>query len=183
MENDLFNIIFSEATKLKIPAVLIGGLALPAFNVARITLDIDICIRVNSQDLLNQFVNHLEEKDIHTLQKPKLNHDLFLVYGKNCEAEIWLKPCDSFSWDDQMVDRIEVYTDDIHVLAIEDYILTKLARQDRSAIDIDDILQLLIANKNSIDSEYLLYRLNWMDLLPDFKKILDASSIEFEFPS
>ena len=180
MENDLFRIIFNVTTRLKIPAIVIGGLALPAYNVARLTLDIDICICVTSQDVLNQFVNALKENDISTLQNPKIDQDLFSVFGKNSEAEIWLKPCDAFSWDDQMVKRMQVYTINVHVLAIEDFILTKLARADRSSTDIDDIIQLLIANKDNIDQEYLHYRLRWVDLLSDFSEILNKSKIDFE---
>ena len=179
MENDLFRTIFNETARLNIPAVVIGGLALPAYNVARLTLDIDICIRVSSQDVLNQFINALKENDISTLQNPKIDQDLFTVFGKHSEAEIWLKPCDAFSWDDKMVKRMQVYIVNVHVLAIEDFILTKLARGDRSSTDIDDVIQLLIANKDNIDREYLHYRLRWMDLLSDFNVILKKSKIDF----
>jgi len=78
-----------------------------------------------------------------------------------------------------MIEEIQVYTGNVHVLAIEDFILTKLAREDRSSTDIDDIIQLLIANKNIIDREYLHYRLEWMDLLHDFNEILEKSKIDF----
>ena len=179
MENNLFNIIFDETARLNIPSVVIGGLALPAYNVARVTLDIDICIRVITQDALNQFINALKKKGISTVQNPKIDQDLFSVFGKNSEAEIWLKPCDAFSWDKEMEKRMQVYTGNVHVLAIEDYILTKLARADRSLTDIDDIIQLLIANKDTIDREYLYYRLKWINLLSDFNEILDKSKIDF----
>jgi len=39
-------------------------------------------------------------------------------------------------------------------------------------IDIDDIMQLIIANKKQIDWNYLFYRLKWRDLMEDFKEIL-----------
>lgn len=179
MESDLFRTIFKETARLSIPAVVLGGLALPAYNIARLTLDIDICIRVKSQDELNHFINALKENNISTTQNPKIDQDLFTVLGKNSEAEIWLKPCDAFFWDDQMVKRIKNYIENVHVLAIEDFILTKLARGDRSSTDIDDIIQLLIANKNDIDREYLLYRLKWIELLSDFNEILNKSKIDF----
>ncbi len=84
------------ADQLKIPAVLIGGLALPAYNVARTTLDIDICIYVKSREELNRFIEVLYNNDISTVQNPNLNHDLFTVFGKRDQAEIWLKSCDPF---------------------------------------------------------------------------------------
>ncbi|MHA1488952.1 MAG: DUF6036 family nucleotidyltransferase [Promethearchaeota archaeon] len=177
MENKLTQTIFSEATHLKIPAIILGGLALPAYNVARTTLDIDICVYIESQEKLNLFIKKLKQNGISTVQDPKIEHDLFTVFGKNNEAKIWLRPCDAFSWDQQMVEKIRLFSENIFVLAIEDYILTKLARLDRSSTDLSDILQLLIANKDKIDWEYLRFRLKWKDLTNDFKEILKS----FEF--
>jgi hypothetical protein len=79
-----------------------------------------------------------------------------------------------------MVDKIQKYIDDIYILAIEDYILTKLARADRSSIDIDDILQLLINNYKIIDWNYLRYRINCVNLMRDFKEILRAFEIDID---
>lgn len=178
MINDLVQIIFDIAAHCKIPSVIIGGLALPAYNVARTTLDIDISIYTKTQKDLNYFIVSLSEQEIITKQKPKINQDLFTVFGKLGEAEIWLKPCDVFKWDSQMVEKIQKFLPNIYVLAVEDYILTKLARSDRSAIDIDDILQILIANKNKIDWQYLNYRLKWVDLEWDFREILKGFSLD-----
>ena len=160
--------------------VIIGGLALPAYNVARTTLDIDICIKIENQEQLNTFVEALKENEIKTKQQPKIDHDLFTVFGKNSEAEIWLKPCDAFPWDDQMVEKIQLFFRDVFVLAIEDYILTKLARSDRSSIDINDILNIIIANKDSIDWDYLKYRIKWIDFENDFKEIIKAFELDFD---
>lgn len=167
------------ADQLKIPAVLIGGLALPAYNVARTTLDIDICIYVKSREALNRFIEVLNNNDISTVQNPNLNHDLFTVFGKRDQAEIWLKPCDAFHWDEQMVEKIRKFFANVYVLAVEDYILTKLARFDRSSIDISDILKILIANKDELDWEYLRFRLDWIDLESDFKEILEGFKFDF----
>jgi hypothetical protein len=108
-----------------------------------------------------------------------MDHDLFTVFGKNGEAEIWLKPCDAFQWDNQMVEKIQLFFGGVHVLAVEDYILTKLARSDRSAIDIDDVLNIIIANKDSLDWEYLHFRLKWLDLELDFKEIIKAFELDY----
>ena len=178
MESELTKTIFSAATRLKIPAIILGGLALPAYNVFRTTMNIDICVYINSQEVLDEFILVLKKKNIETLQQPKIEYDLFTVFGHNSEAEIWLKPCDAFSWDLQMVKRIQKYIDDIFILSIEDYILTKLARVDRSSIDIDDIIQILINNHNIIDWKYLRFRIEWTDLMRDFKEILRAFEID-----
>jgi len=177
--SDLLQTILKIATDCNIPIVLIGGLALPAYNVARTTLDIDICIYLISQEELNQFIEALNQNEISTVQKPKINHNLFTVFGKLGEAEIWLKPCDAFHWDEQMVEKIHNFFDNVYVLAVEDYILTKLGRSDRSSIDISDILKIIIANKDELDWKYLRFRLKRMDLESDFKEILKGFRLDF----
>ena len=179
--SDLLKTILDVASHFNITTVIIGGLALPAYNVARTTLDIDICIKIESEKQLNYFIKDLKEKEIKTKQQPKINHDLFIVFGKGSEAEIWLKPCDAFQWDAQMVEKIQLFFGDVYVLAVEDYILTKLARIDRSSIDIDDILKLIIANKDSLDWEYFHFRLKWAGLESDFKEIIKGFELDFNY--
>ncbi|TFF99281.1 MAG: hypothetical protein EU541_05300 [Promethearchaeota archaeon] len=180
MINSLIDDILKITSKLEIPTILIGGLALPAYNVARSTLDIDICIYVQSQKELDDLIENFKKNDIETRQKPKIHHDLFFVFGSSNEAEIWLKPCDAFGWDDKMLDKTRNFQDNFDVLAIEDFILTKIARTDRTSTDINDILQILIANKNKIDWKYLRYRLEWVGLTEDFKEILNAFSLKLD---
>ena len=180
MTSDLVHTIFEVAAHCKIPSVLIGGLALPAYNITRTTLDIDISIFSKTQEDLDQFIERLSHNEILTKQTPKLNQDLFTVFGKLSEAEIWLKPCDAFHWDVQMVDKIQKFVANIYVLAVEDYILTKLARSDRSSTDIGDILQILIANKDNIDWQYLHFRLKWGRLENDFKEILKGFTLDLD---
>ncbi|MHA1489886.1 MAG: hypothetical protein ACTSRI_09540 [Promethearchaeota archaeon] len=65
MTKNIIQIIFKTASALNIPAVIIGGLALPAYNVSRSTLDIDVCIHVETQERLDQFMDNLK-KNNHT---------------------------------------------------------------------------------------------------------------------
>jgi len=164
---------FKIGSKLNIPCVLIGGLALPAYNVGRTTLDIDIAISIKIQKKLDKLVEELSKEGIQTKQNPQLNHDLFMIFGKKNEAEIWLKPCDVFDWDKKMIENTFIIEKNMRVLSIEDFILTKLARSDRSSTDIDDIIQILIANVNNIDWDYLYYRLNWANIKKDFEELLE----------
>ena len=180
MTKNIIQIIFKTASALNIPAVIIGGLALPAYNVSRSTIDIDICIYVETQEILDQFIENLKKNNIKSLQSPKIDHNLFTVFGENNEAEIWLKPCSTFNWDKQMSEKRRLFSSYVYVLAIEDFILTKLARDDRSSIDIDDIMQVMIANKSTIDWEYLHYRLRWKDLIEDFKNILKVFKADLD---
>ena len=178
MISRILQTILDVASHLKIKIAVIGGLALPAYNVARTTLDIDICIKIESQEQLNLFVKGLKENKINTKQKPKIDHDLFTVFGERSEAEIWLKPCDAFQWDDQMIEKLQLFFGDVKVLAVEDYLLTKLARSDRSAVDIDDVLKIIIVNKDSLDWKYFQFRLNWEGLENDFKDIIKAFELD-----
>jgi len=178
LENNLLHTIFEVSSQLKIPAVIIGGLALPAYNVARTTLDIDISVSINSQEELDEFLKFLKEKNIFTKQHPKIEHILFTVFGMNSEAEIWLKPCDAFHWDEEMVKNIQKFFENVFVLSVEDFLLSKLARMDRSAIDISDIIKILISTKNSLNWKYFRYRLEWVGLENDFKDILKGFELD-----
>ena len=180
MISSLLQTILYVTSHLKITTVIIGGLALPAYNVARTTLDIDICIKIESQKHLNLFIKALKEKDISTKQHPKTDHDLFTVFRNENESEIWLKPCDDFQWDEQFTNKIHHFFEDVYVLAVEDYILTKIARADRSSIDISDILKILIANKDKFDWDYFRFRLKWAGLVTDFKEVIKAFELDFD---
>jgi len=179
LNSDLLQIILKTAASCDLPIVIIGGLALPAYNIARSTLDLDLCIYIKNQEELNEFINILKKHEISTVQAPKINHNLFTVFGKGGEAEIWLQPCDTFRWDEKMVNRIQKFYSNVYVLSVEDYILTKLGRSDRSSTDINDILQILIANTNIIDWEYLIYRLKWTDLGKEFNEVLKGFKSDF----
>jgi len=178
--SNLLQVILDTTSDLNITTVIIGGFALPAYNVTRTTLDLDICVNIKSQEELDLLIKFLREQDIKTIQNPKLGQDLFTVFGRNNEAEVWLKPCDAFQWDEQMVERIQQFFEDINVLAVEDYILTKIARADRSSTDISDILQILIANKDRLNWKYLQFRLKWANIEIDFKEILKGFELDFD---
>ena len=78
-----------------------------------------------------------------------------------------------------MAEKIKLFFEEVYVLAVEDYILTKLARGDRSSVDIDDILKIIIANKDTMDWKYLHFRLEWAGLERDFKEIIKAFELDF----
>ncbi|MFW9995948.1 MAG: hypothetical protein ACFFD4_28165 [Candidatus Odinarchaeota archaeon] len=70
------------------------------------------------------------------------------------------------------------------MLSTEDYLLTKLARQDRSAADVQDVLQIIIFQKE-LEWDYLIPRLKKLGLLPVFKPIVEMvekHDPEFRFP-
>jgi hypothetical protein len=172
---NLLRTIANVCESLDINWVIIGGLALPAYGVTRTTLDLDIAIYVKTNEMLQLLINKLKDNHIQTAQKPKISHLLFTVFSTKFhdEAEIWLHPCDAFIWDDEMIDRIKVVSGerDLRVLAPEDFIMTKLARMDRSNVDLQDIVQVILSEKN-IDWTYLIERTAKLELFPDLQELV-----------
>lgn len=162
--------------RLGLTAVVLGGTALPAYNVFRTTLDIDICVSFPEQESLSKFITDIGKKGYQTRQNPNLSHWLFTIFGHNSEAEIWLQPCDAFEWDEEMKNRVKLAVnilDHFYILSVEDYILTKLARDDKSGTDILDVIQILLKNYESMDWRYFAYRLNQNDQISSMQSILD----------
>ncbi|MHA2497759.1 MAG: DUF6036 family nucleotidyltransferase [Candidatus Hodarchaeales archaeon] len=155
---------------------LVGGMALPAYGVTRSTLDIDVAILFNSSTEISDFLSELQQYKVKTLQNPQLEHLVFVIFSTELkdEADIWLAPCDAFPWDEEIVNRIQSVEGDpdLRVLSPEDFILTKLARADRSNIDIQDALQILLAQQQSIEWSYLLTRASQLGLKSDLQEIL-----------
>ncbi|GAB4322725.1 MAG: hypothetical protein Kow0069_27580 [Promethearchaeota archaeon] len=168
----LLEILAQTSSERGILGVLIGGMALPAYGTARSTLDVDFCIRVKTQDELDAFVSELARKGVRTVQRPMVEHDLFFVFGSHGVGEVWLTPCDTFRWDDQMATRTRVFYGNVRVLAPEDYVVSKLGRSDRSSVDVDDAIQVLVANAGSLDWKYLRFRSRWAGLERDLDEVL-----------
>jgi len=78
-----------------------------------------------------------------------------------------------------MVNNIKNFFSNVYVLAVEDFILTKLARSDRSSTDISDIMQIIIANSKTIDWNYFIFRLKWADLENEFNEILKVIKSDY----
>ncbi len=162
------------AEKANLIHVVIGGLALPAYNVVRASYDVDFCIAVKDQDELDNFLSILNKNAIKTQQRPKSDDVVFTVYDEELrqEAEVWLTPCDKFRWDDEMISRIRKSEKGFNVLAPEDYIVAKLARTDRSAVDVDDVMQIIETQRDKIDMKYLSKRAEWAGVGNDLTNLL-----------
>jgi hypothetical protein len=151
-------------------------MALPAYGVTRTTLDLDVAISFSASSEISDFLNELQKNKVKTLQNPQLEHLVFTVFSTELkdEAEIWLAPCDAFSWDEEILSRIQTVEGDpnLRVLSPEDFILTKLARDDRSYVDIQDVLQILLAQQQLIDWNYLLTRASQQGVKSELQEIL-----------
>ena len=153
-------------------------MALPAYGAGRSTYDLDVAIEFKTQDDIDNFLAKLRDHDVQTAQKPRIDHLLFVVFQRTVkdEAEIWLQPCSGFPWDDKIISRIssqkmEPFSHQINVLSTEDFIMTKLGRQDRSVTDLQDVTQIILAQK-SIDWDYLIQRAKQYSLLDVIRNLM-----------
>lgn len=175
MTKRLIDELIEIAENLQATNVIIGGMALPAYSVTRTTLDIDFCIFLKDQVQLDRFLDELKKRGITTMQSPKIEYPMFYVFtgDRRGEGEIWLTPCDKFAWDEEMVERVRKFKGKFNVLSPEDFIVAKLGRADRSSIDIDDVMQILQQNNNTIDWEYLRRRAKWAKVVEILEEIIE----------
>ncbi len=185
---DLLKTIANVCESLDINWVILGGLALPAYGVTRTTLDLDIAVYVKTDEELQLLIKQLEDYHVKTVQKPKISHLVFTVFSIKFhdEAEIWLHPCDAFIWDEKMLDRIRVVSGEtnLKVLAPEDFIMTKLARMDRSNVDLQDVVQVILSEK-TLDWIYLIRRTAKLKLFTDLQELarnIKKLNSEITFP-
>jgi predicted nucleotidyltransferase len=143
-----------------VPYMIIGGYALPFYGRIRTTLDIDIAVALGDHDY-KAFCDKAETAGYSTALTAELNpYSVFLDTVTGYEIEIWRAP-DGVTWDQEtlrrrnrfMVEGLEVF-----VISAEDFIVTKLARADRSNSDEMDVLSVLVRMGNALDWEYLTGR-------------------------
>ncbi|MFW9995949.1 MAG: hypothetical protein ACFFD4_28170 [Candidatus Odinarchaeota archaeon] len=105
---NLIEIIKETCEILGLDWALIGGLALPVYGGSRVSWDLDVAIHFHSQEDLMRLLEELEKYGVKTAQKPRLEHQLFVVFNPELrdEAEIWLRPCDAFLWDEDITQRL-----------------------------------------------------------------------------
>jgi len=142
--------------------MVIGGYALPFYGRIRTTVDIDLAVAIKTEKELNQLLNSLRAADFEpTIASP--NNPLIVVVDRKerIELELWLKP-DGIVFDDETLRRRQKAEIDSNfwtwIISAEDFIVNKLARPDRGAIDEQDVKSVLIRQANKLDNEYLQRR-------------------------
>jgi len=142
--------------------MVIGGYALPFYGRIRTTVDIDLAVAIKTEKELNQLLNSLRAADFEpTIASP--NNPLIVVVDRKerIELELWLKP-DGIVFDDETLRRRQKAEIDSNfwtwIISAEDFIVNKLARPDRGAIDEQDVKSVLIRQANKLDNEYLQKR-------------------------
>lgn len=145
-----------------IPYMIIGGYALPFYGRIRTTLDLDIAVAIKTEKELNQFRKWLQTINIEvTNYAPNNPLMIILDHKEKVETELWLKPT-GITFDQETLKRRRKVTLDTNIsawiISPEDFIISKLARPDRGAIDEQDVKSVLVRQSNKLDKEYLTKR-------------------------
>jgi hypothetical protein len=145
-----------------IPYMIIGGYALPFYGRVRATLDIDIAVAVKAERELDQLRKWLEAVGIEvTVYSPNNPVIVIVDHEEKVEAELWLKP-DGITFDNETLRRRRKAKLDPNtsawIISPEDFIVNKLARPDRGAVDEQDVKSVLVRQAGKLDEEYLTKR-------------------------
>jgi hypothetical protein len=142
--------------------MIIGGYVLPFYGRVRTTLDIDIAVAVKAERELDQLRKWLEAVGIEaTVYSPNNPVIVIVDHEEKVEAELWLKP-DGITFDNETLRRRRKAKLDENISALiispEDFIVNKLARPDRGAVDEQDVKSVLVRQAGKLDEEYLTKR-------------------------
>jgi len=146
----------------QVPYMVIGGYALPFYGRIRATIDIDLAVAVKTEKELNKLRNKLQSVDFEfSLYSPQNPVIVIVDKKERVEMELWLKP-DGITFDDKTLKRRRRVTLDGNIQAWivspEDFIVNKLARPDRGAVDEQDVKSVLTRQGDKLDTKYLMKR-------------------------
>jgi hypothetical protein len=159
----------------KVPYMIIGGYALPFYGRVRTTIDIDIAVAIKTEREYEQLRKWLHEIDVEvTLYSP--NNPVMVIVDRKekVEAELWLKP-DGITFDNETLKRRRKAklssNTNAWIISPEDFIINKLARPDRGAVDEQDVKSVLVRQAGKLDNEYLTKRAQQANVLTILQSI------------
>ena len=158
-----------------VPYMIIGGYALPFYGRIRATLDIDMAVAIRSEQELDQLRKWLQAINIEvTLYAPDNPVIVIVDRKEKVEAELWLKP-DGVTFDNETLKRrrkAELGKNvSAWIISPEDFMVNKLARPDRGAVDEQDVKSVLVRQAGKLDNEYLTKRARQAEVLPILQTI------------
>jgi hypothetical protein len=152
-----------------VPYMLIGGYALAYLGRIRATVDIDLAVSAKP-DSPDEDEGRGVEKLVGLLMRNRYSvsfgdprNPMFLVLDEvsGNEIEVWHR-LDGVSIDEYVLKRrLRVKTPSglkLWIIDAEDFIVNKLARPDRSAVDEEDVASVLMEQKGKLDIDYLYGR-------------------------
>jgi len=145
-----------------VACMVIGGYALPFYGRIRTTVDLDLAVAIRTEEELKRLCGWLKENDFEVTIGSFQNPLIVVVDRKEgVEMELWMRP-DGIVFDGEALRRrrkvrlgegVEAW-----VVSPEDFIVNKLARPDRGAVDEQDVRSVLVRQKDKLDWEYLKKR-------------------------
>jgi hypothetical protein len=123
---------------------------------------LDLAVAIKTEKELEEFCGWLQQDDfeatISSFENPLI---VVLDRKERVEMKLWLRP-DGIVFDDECLERRrKVRLDEgveAWVVSPEDFIVNKLARPDRGAIDEQDVKSVLTRQKGKLDEGYLRKR-------------------------
>ena len=146
----------------KIDYMIIGGYALPFYGRIRTTVDLDLAVAVGTPEKFDDLLKLVKAADFEpTICSPRNPLILAIDRKEKIEFELWTQP-DGIVFDDETLRR-RVKADlgpsiSAWLVSPEDFIVSKLARPDRGAIDEQDVKSVLVRQANRLDEAYLQKR-------------------------
>ena len=138
--------------------MVIGGHALPFYGRIRVTLNIDMAVSIGSEEeydeLCRRAIDDGYEVRLRSFSNPGC---IFLDTASGYEVEVWIRP-DGIEWDRETLERRRrknLAGTEAWIVSPEDFIVSKLARPDRGAIDEQDVKSVLERDDVDLDWEYL----------------------------
>jgi hypothetical protein len=155
--------------------MIIGGYALPFYGRIRSTIDIDIAVAIKTESEYEQLRKWLQEIHIEvTLYSPDNPVMVIVDRKEKVEAELWLKP-DGITFDNETLKRRKKakLSSNINawIISPEDFIINKLARPDRGAVDEQDVKSVLTRQAGKLDNKYLTKRAQQANVLTILQSI------------
>lgn len=139
--------------------MIIDGYALPFYGRIRTTLDIDLAVAIKTDEEIKQLFRWLQSIDFEVTNYSPQNPLIIVVDRREkLEVELWLKP-DGIVFDEETLRRRRRAKLDENaeawIISPEDFIVNKLARPDRGAVDEQDVKSVLIRQGDKLDRRYL----------------------------
>ena len=149
--------------------MIIGGYALPFYGRIRATLDVDLAVTVKGEKELEQLRGWLESAGFEVALYSPSNPVMVVVDRKEkVELELWLEP-DGVVFDEETLrrrKRVKLSADlAVWIISAEDFIVNKLARPDRGAVDEQDVKSVLVRQEGKLDVAYLEKRAKKAEVL------------------
>ncbi len=183
MIEGLLKKIAQNLDKNNIPYMVIGGQAVLLYGTPRLTRDIDITLGADTErfSLIEKIC---EQSGLKILPENPQNfaNETKVLPAEDCKSRIRIDFIFSFTvYEKQAFKRtkevlIESYP--VKFASCEDVIIHKLLA-DR-AIDTEDIKNILIKNKNSIDTKYITKWLGEFSTIDEYREIVQKFNDLFE---